>query len=391
VLAALNEEMKEVHADMARRRRRLAEEEAKYSPTQPRVPAGNPRGGRWTDRSGGSGQSPSSSLAQPMGNVDVGNLSGSSEREGLFNIAPGGTEHMGALTRLADNDSTPQLIPNANPGDDSENLDDVNARRGGASNWFPGASAGQQSRLDQAIARSENALTQIRQYDPDWQPREQSLTRPGSVDGAIARLEARAPEAETRPDQLRTGIGGNRGPSLDPSPRGAPLSPRVFDGGAWIDAYRTINNAPDLFGRPSWPQDKGTVAVGKIDGQVYFGVNSDAPGYSGTDWNRARMTRDDLIQKYPDTMERTNIGWAPNDALFHAESTILLRAAKDNGGSLANRSMEIYVDREVCSSCGKALTKLGLELGNPYVVYVERDTRLRHEMWNGEWLSGRYK
>src|SRR4029078_5653260 len=53
-LAALNEEVKELNADMARWRRRLADEEAKYSPSQPRVPAGNPRGGQWTDRRGGS-------------------------------------------------------------------------------------------------------------------------------------------------------------------------------------------------------------------------------------------------------------------------------------------------------------------------------------------------
>src|SRR4029079_12029345 len=51
-LAALNEEVKELNAEMARWRRRVAEEEAKYSPSQPRVPAGNPRGGQWTDRSG---------------------------------------------------------------------------------------------------------------------------------------------------------------------------------------------------------------------------------------------------------------------------------------------------------------------------------------------------
>ncbi|HEU0083080.1 MAG TPA: RNase A-like domain-containing protein, partial [Bradyrhizobium sp.] len=89
VLAALNEEMKEVNAEMARRRRRLADE-AKYSPSQPRMPAGNPRGGQWTDRSGGSsGQSPSPGIAQPMGNVDVG--AGSSETEGLFNIGAGGS------------------------------------------------------------------------------------------------------------------------------------------------------------------------------------------------------------------------------------------------------------------------------------------------------------
>jgi hypothetical protein len=89
VLAALNEEMKEVNAEMARWRRRLAEEEAKYSPSQPRVPAGNPRGGQWTDRSGGgSGPSPSPGIAQPMGNVDVGNLAGSSETSDLFQIKP---------------------------------------------------------------------------------------------------------------------------------------------------------------------------------------------------------------------------------------------------------------------------------------------------------------
>src|SRR3954447_771701 len=56
VWATLREEMKEVNADMARWRRRVAEEEAKYSPSQPRVPAGNPRGGRWTNQNeGGSG------------------------------------------------------------------------------------------------------------------------------------------------------------------------------------------------------------------------------------------------------------------------------------------------------------------------------------------------
>lgn len=195
---------------------------------------------------------------------------------------------------------------------------------------------------------------------------------------------------KTRLDQLRTGIGGNRGPALDLSPRGAPLSPRVFDGGAWIDAYRSINNMPDLFGRPDWPQDKGTVAVGKIDGQVYFGVNSGAPGYSNVDWNRAAATRDYLADKYPE-MKLANMGRVPNEALFHAESTILLRAASDSGGSLANRSIEIQVDRRVCYSCGEVLTKLGLELGDPYVVYVERNTGVRNAMWNGKWLSGRWK
>src|SRR5436309_5619476 len=97
-LAALNEEVKEVNAEMARRRRRVAEEEAKYSPSQPRVPAGNSRGGQWTDRGGGqgtvanpvqdTGQGTAASLAQPMGNVGIGDVSGSSELGDLFRIKP---------------------------------------------------------------------------------------------------------------------------------------------------------------------------------------------------------------------------------------------------------------------------------------------------------------
>lgn len=142
---------------------------------------------------------------------------------------------------------------------------------------------------------------------------------------------------------------------------------------------------PDLFGRPTWPLDRGTVAVTDIDGKIYFGVNSTAPGYTDADFNTARSTRDVLIYKYPDEMELKNIGRAPNDSLFHAESTILLRAAKDNGGSLEGRSIEIHTDREMCStSCEIVLPKLGLELGNPRVTYVDQNGTAR-TMRDGKW------
>jgi Bacterial CdiA-CT RNAse A domain len=101
LLAVPREEVAELRAELKRRR----ELEAKYSPSQPRVPAGNPRGGQWTDRSGGqstdaspsqdTGQSPDADLTQPMGNVDVGDVSGSSELGDLFQIKPDETRVIG--------------------------------------------------------------------------------------------------------------------------------------------------------------------------------------------------------------------------------------------------------------------------------------------------------
>jgi hypothetical protein len=92
------------------------------------------------------------------------------------------------------------------------------------------------------------------------------------MEGAIRVSEARAIEAEARLQQLRSGIGGNFGPPLGGARSSPP--PEAFDGQAWINAYRAANNAPDLFGRPIWRLDSGTVAVARIDEQIYYGVNS---------------------------------------------------------------------------------------------------------------------
>jgi hypothetical protein len=106
-------------------RRRL--EQTKYSPSQPRVPAGDPRGGRWTDRSGGrgtvAGPSQDADLAQPMGNVDIGDVSGSSELGDLFQIRPTDTRIDGV--QLAGNlpddpnktplDDPPPKVPQERP------------------------------------------------------------------------------------------------------------------------------------------------------------------------------------------------------------------------------------------------------------------------------------
>jgi hypothetical protein len=113
LLATLREEVASLRAEL-KRRRALA---AKYSPSQPRVPAGNPRGGQWTDRSGGQGQGESqgqgTSLAQPMGIVDIGDVSGSSELGDLFQIKPDDRRVDGV--QLAANDTPDDPAPVRDP------------------------------------------------------------------------------------------------------------------------------------------------------------------------------------------------------------------------------------------------------------------------------------
>jgi hypothetical protein len=103
-----------------------------------------------------------------------------------------------------------------------------------------------------------------------------------------------------------------------------------------------------------------------------------------TDRFAAARMRNALIRKYPDVMKQDNIGQKPNDALFHAETTVLLRAARQNGGTLKGRTIEVYVDRSMCGSCEKVLPKVGVELGNPTVTFVDRAGRSR-TMKDGDW------
>lgn len=77
------------------------------------------------------------------------------------------------------------------------------------------------------------------------------------------------------------------------------------------------------------------------------------------------------MAKYPDAMRADNVGRTPNNALFHAETNVLLRAAEANGGNLAGKSLDIYVDRKLCANCERVVPLVGLELGNPSLTYVD--------------------
>jgi hypothetical protein len=147
-----------------------------------------------------------------------------------------------------------------------------------------------------------------------------------------------------------------------------------------IEAFRSENGLWDLFGHKD-----GTVAVTTIGEKEIFGSNSTSPRYSNEDQISAEAMRGTLIQNYPEAMSTDNVGQRPNDAIFHAETTVLLRAARENGGTLSGRELEVHVDRELCSSCREILPLVGLELGDPTVTFVG-PTGLQRTMRSGRWI-----
>ena len=191
----------------------------------------------------------------------------------------------------------------------------------------PGLGAREQS-LIVSQGRARELLARIKDVDPTWQP-PAGVRAPGT-DGALARSEQVVRAAEARLAELGR------------------LPPDHL-----IGAYRANSAEADLLGRRPWAPNEGTVAVTTLRGEPVFGVNSRSPAYTEADERAAHLARDILIRRYPDIMERSNIGWRPNDALFHAESTVLLRAARLNGGTLAGESLDVRVDRQICSVAGR--------------------------------------
>jgi hypothetical protein len=232
---------------------------------------------------------------------------------------------------------------------------------------FPGATPGQYARFSAAAARADSAIRQVQQVDPAWQPRVASLSAPNSIEGAIGHAEARALVAEARLRELAS------------QPHGSLL-----------EAYRASNATPDLFGAGRWDRERNTVAVATPDGQLFFGANSNAPTYTGRDRAVANRTVDGMLQQFPKTMNRYNIGGEPNNALYHAEATLLFRMRDSLGGTLAGRTFNVTVDRPMCRACELVLPHLGMHLGNPRVSYYD-SAGLRGIMHYSEWLFWRGK
>ena len=151
-----------------------------------------------------------------------------------------------------------------------------------------------------------------------------------------------------------------------------------------IDDYRAKHRI-DLLG-----PEPGAVVITSIDGEDVFGPSSNAGGYTPEDRHAAEKLRADLVKQYPAVFDRSNLGQKPNDALFHGETTALLRAAKKRGGTLAGQTLTVFTDRRLCNNCEPILPYVGLELGNPTVTFVGPDGSTM-TMRDGAWIVGRSK
>ena len=223
------------------------------------------------------------------------------------------------------------------------------------------ATPAQEARLTVEEAQARDAIRRVREIDPTWSPN-QSLTAPDSIEGEISRAQGQRQDTEDRLIEL----------AKQPADR-------------LIDAYRRQQGL-DLLGEPTWSREENSVAVCKVGEKPFIGVNSQALTYTHRDSGTAERLRDSLIRSYPTSMSTTNIGQFPNNAVFHAETTCLLRAARANGGTLKGQTVEVHVDREMCRSCLRLLPLIGLELGNPTVTFTVPSGRVR-TMRDGTWIK----
>jgi len=150
----------------------------KYRADQPRVPAGHPHGGQWTDGSGGSG---------PMSFEEW--------------LAGGWAEGLGAVDAESG-------LGDWRLRDDQAPIEDITYRPRGGSGPWPGATPGQQARLAASESQAQSAIRRVQEIDPSWKP---PASMSEGIEGAILSNQAAIRQAEPRLRDL-AGKGIGEGP-----------------------------------------------------------------------------------------------------------------------------------------------------------------------------------
>jgi hypothetical protein len=205
-------------------------------------------------------------------------------------------------------------------------------------------------------------------------------------------------KAGFNPDQPRDELGrwtDNGGETVGQSDNvrlaaseGLPIGPRAMlrllsqIGKRAIEAYRSENLLYGLF-----DNKRGSVSLTTIDGKDIFGTNRGSQLWDRSDEQDWRRLRDIIAEKYPE-LAKENLGELPLNALTHSEVNVLLRTAREHGGSLAGRNIDVFTDKPMCTSCPIVLPYVTRELGNPTVTYTyvgPKGPGKSRTIENGEW------
>jgi len=155
-------------------------------------------------------------------------------------------------------------------------------------------------------------------------------------------------------------------PPFDPRRWGPYLARKV------IEAIHRELAKWDLFGHHD--PDDVTVTVTVVDGKVFHGTSSDFGDWKAIDHAEAYRLRAIMVRRFPHQATGRALGQWPLNALFHAETNLLLRVARENGGTLAGRTLDVFVDGRTCSGCRRVLGDVAQELGNPTLTFIDART-----------------
>jgi len=273
--------------------------ERRYSPDQPRVPAGNSGGGRWTGGGGGGDSGGGSSGARDD------------------------------RARRRDAEDRVQTATNIDPrvaSDVDGSITLAQARGGGRGRSGLGATPAQLARETISAERAARALTRVQELDPDWQP-PQTLIDPENIEHRIERNESDIREADARYAELLRAKFGDNMPPRDPFRRLRTRESVIEEfypsgvTGPEQDRIDSLARDPHSLGQPRWPEVATVLRLEKETGRPF---------------KRSSASGADFQDEFGQTWDA--IGSDASDQFFNYE-----RFAERLQGKLGNRAVDRYV------------------------------------------------